>query len=445
MYMVSRWAIAGYTAGGLLVYVSWPSIREYLRESLPFGVGKMLFRSQRLARPGKYTVGLINPAFDCFANSIFQSLAALPWLYTYLLQLYFVLPVSDQSLVPLSLALLDLLTALNEPIKSPKSLSPWPCLHVLERIHNCRISRRQNDAHELLHLILETLETEYERAKDRKSVPKFPFSGGQSQDVIECQSCGYVTTRSSSFLVMSLNVPQVNRIGVESLLCPEAEVIQDYACVQCRLRAAGITDIDPDKVSEDVESGLPRIYSTIKKQARLKSLPDILCIHLSRSIFGYNGAARNSCQVGIKEYLNFAMGKYKLQALVKHSGTHYQGHYECLRRKDQDIWKYVRPVMHETGEAQPTDTHSGSRELSEESIPSQGRDSLPFPQVQIPSVDVSTVSPKAGSISTLPISKNKPPKYPFWSVSDQKVNEISLSQVLSQKSSVYLLFYAKVG
>lgn len=427
------------------MYIAWPSVRNYLRETLPFGLGSMLFRSQRPAKPGKYTVGLINPAFDCFANSVFQSLAALPWLYSYLLQLYFVLPLSSQTQVPLSLALLELLTALNEPISSPKSLSPWHCLHVLEIIHNCRISRRQNDAHELLHLILETLKAEHNKVKGSNSVPAFPFDGGKSEDVIECQACGHTTTRSSSFLVLSLSTPQASKASAKSLLCPDPEFIKDYACTQCRLRAAGLADVDPNGVSQDVESGLPRIYSTIKKQTRLQSLPDILCIHLSRSIYGQGGAARNSCQVEITEYLNFSTGRYKLQALVKHSGTHFQGHYECLRRKDLDVWKYVRPAKPETCKTEKADTSPAARGVMEEETNDHSKDRLPFPLTQTPSVDVSAISSKTGSLSTLPIVKNKLSKYPFWLVSDEKVYETTLSHVMNQRSSVYLLFYARVS
>lgn len=424
-----------------LFYVFYPSISQFTESFLriqprrPRNDGRrkddmMLIRRKKKA--GKYTVGLLNPANDCFANSNLQALASLRILYGYISHLALIVPPDhngttentttannstptaannpsnsikggskgiESAPLGLSISLGKTIVLLNEPILSPKSLSPWPFLHVLEKFYNSHISRNQHDAHELLHLILETLETEHERLRayyaSSKSasnvvIPDFPFQG-TTIDRITCSKCGYSPTLSSStFIVFSLMVPQQRSALLTDLLdeVSSPEFIKDYGCTKCRVSHVLQLNQDEKLISElnkymsegdqaaalselpeELEARLPRsVTSPIAKSMQFGKLPKILTIHLSRSIYGGYGASRNSCKVTVTEFLelmeqqptsrngtkdrdapngmeitakllgNRTKVTYKLMAMIRHKGTHYAGHYECFRRKNLDWW-----------------------------------------------------------------------------------------------------------
>lgn len=286
----------------LCIYIFAPSL---LPDQRMFSVF-----SSRSKRPGRYTVGLVNLANDCFANSNLQALASLRSLLLYIDEAMLVgipqenlLDNSRKSNYPvdakgkqylrLTRALGSMIMELNEPVKNPKTVSPWKFLVILEQIHNSRISRNQHDAHELLHLILECLSNEYEAAvkdgilrpgqqqqhisssstttSDRESVASsipeadigtdflpppgpsssqlqqpdpemlasFPFEGS-TIDRIACSRCGYLPpVQPSNFLVLSLMVPQKRHASLTDLLdrLTAPEYIKDYGCVSCRLKA----------------------------------------------------------------------------------------------------------------------------------------------------------------------------------------------------------------
>ncbi|ANB14613.1 Ubp16p [Sugiyamaella lignohabitans] len=308
------------------------------------------------------------------------------------------MPASNaQTLTPLlSNALLRIIKELNEPILVPKTLSPWTFLGVLEKIYKSRISRNQHDAHELLHLILETLENEYDKiVKESRSrtekqsiwgniaashpspledaeleseqeAPKsFAFSGS-TIDRITCSRCGYSPPATpSAFLVLSLMVPQKKSAQLTDLLdgLSSPEYIQDYGCQLCRLKHASMMKngdqfkqylSDPSKLPSELEDKLPKnIVSPIAKSTRFHRLPDVLAIHLSRSIYGGFGASRNSCKVSTKEFIELTENetgniiRYKLMAMIRHKGTHQMGHYECFRRKNLDTWRDILQMLDE--------------------------------------------------------------------------------------------------
>jgi ubiquitin carboxyl-terminal hydrolase 16 len=372
---------------GLSSFVLWPTVVEQLNvyNPLPLLIGgsydmQLLRRKKKV---GRYTVGLTNRANDCFANSNLQALASLKGLYTYLVQVGFLVPTGEgESITPpkeharLSKALQTMVARLNEPVLVSTCVSPWTLLAVLEAIYKSRISRSQHDAHELLHLILETLQNENEALaaarKDHKfKVPEFPLKGA-TIDRITCSKCGFTPpVTPSMFLVLSLMVPQKRHISLTSLLdsLSSPEFIQDYGCTNCKLqyvlntaRAGVAPELKeelakyancPEKLPEALEKALPReITSPIAKSTRFQALPQVLVIHLSRSIYGGYGASRNSCKVSIVENLELFESQgtgpfdkqkvqYKLSAMIRHKGTHQTGHYECFRRKNLDWWKEV--------------------------------------------------------------------------------------------------------
>lgn len=627
---------------------------------------------RRKKKEGKYTVGLINDANDCFANSNLQALSALRSLYGYICHLALLLPVEEADIakyrqvlidyernkneskkkpsssssssfvssssnnlngdnastsatttptennddndddnddysvnrrgasitrampLEISMALGRMIVQLNEPILTPKALSPWSFLRVLENFYTSKISRSQHDAHELLHLILETLEIEYSRIKryyialqeeergqssaslntsasqsnnNRIELPPFPFKGS-TRDKITCSKCGYVSnTTPSSFIVLSLMVPQKHSVTLNELLLDfnSPEYIQDYGCTRCRLIALigrlqteynklssikkgsnnnnksadnikyTIKELsqyvdDPDKLPEKYSNSLPReINSPISKSTQFYKLPQILTIHLSRSIYEGYGASRNSCKVSVPEYLEliqdtsgqkqsessegrqsssnsssinsssngFAkaqsiLGKkrrvqYTLVAMIRHKGTHYAGHYECFRRKNLTWWKTqlaAQNGINKKKQRKSTDTFSSvatdsnnnnnnhevvdSASASSSSLSaaaaattnnnnnnntntngsSSNLESIQNMFSQFTSSSSSLSSSILGGQSeqqqllndVLPASINDD----WWQISDDKVWEKSIKEVMKEESGAYLLFYERI-
>lgn len=162
----------------------------------------------------KTVVGLVNPANDCFINSVLQALAGLGELRLYLIrelhrrsldgpEVYNQLPESDEetprgrSLRPerirelqqgtLTLALKEMLDRLNERPIYRKTISARPFIEALEYAFRTRISRNQQDAQEFLQVVTERLCDEYHaglkaRRRALRAVPglaiEAPLSSG---------------------------------------------------------------------------------------------------------------------------------------------------------------------------------------------------------------------------------------------------------------------------
>ncbi|KPI42937.1 Ubiquitin carboxyl-terminal hydrolase 16 [Cyphellophora attinorum] len=240
------------------------------------------------------TVGLTNPANDCFINSVLQALAGLGDLRLYLIKELHRRQLEDPEIYnapPLVLkkgekpekiislqkaqvtkALKEMIDALNERPIYKKTITARPFIEALERAFNTRISRNQQDAQEFLQIVLERLCEEYtaseraRRAASQKLLPQdgsglespleessgkdasrteariggnetFPFEG-RIESQIQCQHCGFRTKPSATtFVSLTLNVPQKNSTSLDSCfdILLKSEEIDDYKCDKCRL------------------------------------------------------------------------------------------------------------------------------------------------------------------------------------------------------------------
>ncbi|KAH3670931.1 hypothetical protein OGAPHI_000642 [Ogataea philodendri] len=300
-------------------------------------------------RPDRLTTGLINMTTDCFANCCLQALAALPGLNEYLNAMTEFRNAKQQEGVQLPaftlhLALISMVSKLQETIYHSRVLSVWDFLHVIEKIYKSKISMSQHDAQELLQLILETLEREHHQLrKVAAGIPDFPFRSEVASQ-LRCMKCGRKSsTQYNPMMIVSLPVPQEASIDLESMLKgSENDIIDYYSCVRCKITHIINTVKEPDPIvkklqhrldqdlliNDDLEPELEEyiknfpdiksdsIKTTVHKETSIIDPPKLLTLHLSRSIYDTQ-ARRNSCNVDFKEFLTLKvdtaeMDKYKV-------------------------------------------------------------------------------------------------------------------------------------
>lgn len=301
-------------------------------------------------------------------------------------------PVDATNLpkLPLHRSLASMLEQLQRIIVEPRYLSVWPLLHSLEVIFNARISSGQNDAHELTLVILETLQKENNKVREfvkdqglSINIPDVPF-GGESADHLVCTVCRNSSkVKVTHFNMLPLAVPQsISAKLAEMVSDNQVESIEGYSCLTCKvgriLENEKNNDQSPyesteqntlaflskafpnlsinDDLSADMmnyingynKDGLDtsQLKSTIVKKNVVVDAPQVLLIHLSRSMFNGTNYTRNPCAVNFDEILhlqeqviqnNKCVGintiPYRLKSIVKHAGSHSQGHYQCYRHK----------------------------------------------------------------------------------------------------------------
>lgn len=455
---VAAYAAGASLAAATLIYVFAPT---YFLDSEPSGSSSGSFLTGGSRKKG--VVGLVNPANDCFINSILQALAGLgdlrvyliremhrrsideEWVYTQAVPEDFksgsvarASPVKRDLVVGqqkglVTQGLKEMLDQLNERPIYKKTISAAPFVAVLEGAFKQNISRQQHDAQEFLQIVVERLCDEYHAGHRARKYARWTATGGRSraastdaksdavkatlaavgiqdqatyptdggpvaaaaaqsrapmgipddddeegfplegkmESQIECLSCGFKPKPvESRFCTLTLSVP-TNAASTTLNACFDGmfktEYIDDYKCEKCRLvhaqerfkaemskstsqefktrmqatlaKLQHAIDTDPEQPPHDVSlpdsKHAPR--RKIARHARVTKFPQILAIHLSRSI--YSGQAlKNSAKVPFPERLPLGglllRRNYKLLGVVAHKGGHQSGHYESFRRQN---------------------------------------------------------------------------------------------------------------
>ncbi|KAF2165719.1 hypothetical protein M409DRAFT_67083 [Zasmidium cellare ATCC 36951] len=404
----------------------------------------------------KGVVGLVNPANDCFINSVLQALAGLPELRTYLIreihrrkldgpELYNSLEAVEaeerknangtkipewktlglqQGLVTAGLK--EVLDALNERPIYKKTISAQSFIRCVEQAFRTRISRTQQDAQEFLQVVIERLSEEYaagrkvrdyakkhgngrviprgidsleaqsgeRRPRDSKMLSVdvedepaneqpseendasendeiiFPLEG-KMESQVECSHCHFKPKPTvSSFLSLTLNVPHDSTSSTLNQCFDgmfKIEYIDDFKCDKCRLehalqvnakQLARASEKDRSEIESDrakIEAALQQDpeqppkgvklpdLSTVPKRrisrhTRISSFPQVLAVHLSRSVWDPSAASsKNMAKVSFPETLPLGglldRKTYRLLGVVTHKGGHNSGHYESFRRQ----------------------------------------------------------------------------------------------------------------
>ena len=457
--------------GSLILYLLFPSINSAVASV--FGRRSSPRTAKRIDR---YTTGLTNVGNFCFANSSIQGLCSLDSLTKYLNEVYKALEdVKGKSAqidtrVIVHWALTDLLADLQESIFSPRSKSIAPLVKALEVAYRGRMSSNQNDAHEFLQLLLEALQNEYAVLSTIIPEHTFPFEGQMASNIV-CLSCRRTSaTTVNPFLIYELITPQRPSATISDIISEsQSELIEGYSCLYCkvslilenesRLSSLGVptahsaeeekilnylrTHHDKLLINEDIPTHIEyyintynrngcqpsRLKSNIARRTVITKPPQALIIHLSRSNFNGMNFSRNPCNVDFQEVLGLQVWnikgnvlgeattvKYVLKSVVKHTGTHYQGHYQCYRKKPNFV----------------ADISSDPPTFVNQSVTLQQYGGE-YPVVS------------AQPLATLKAKKMRRIKsvthHPYWHISDTSVKEARVETVLGERKYAYMLFY----
>lgn len=196
----------------------------------------------------------------------------------------------------------------------------------------------------------------------------FPFEGMLESQIV-CQFCHYqYKPNQTAFVNLTLQVPQKSSTTLSSCFdgLLKTEYIEDFRCDRCRLQHAvdlktqerararsqseqerldeeirrirGALELDPERELEGIVLPPSELAPKrrIARHMRIISFPNVIAIHLSRSIFDRSSSTKNAAKVSFPEQLPLggilSQTWYKLLAIVCHKGSHHSGHYESFRR-----------------------------------------------------------------------------------------------------------------
>ncbi|PWN31025.1 cysteine proteinase [Jaminaea rosea] len=338
---------------------------------------------------GDWYPGLVNTGNTCFFNSVLQSLASLPSFGDHLRALHCKAEQADVP-TPVLDALLDLIILLNTPsFKRRRAVRPYELTQALSKrnpqggrgaLRSLVTAHQQQDAHELLVLLLDALSQERDEVLKSLSGPSSrPEQGGlagllgPTLDVVRtpaaalpnpfdalvaqrtaCLTCGYYDViRNYAQEELTLNVPYSRTWGgvrLEDCLAEWAQLEGvEWRCWACTLRGnaakvgADFQRLSVDATSssakkrlkelrktqsalqdamkegaseEDFRTQHPNIKlaaalgtgrgPTATKQIVFSRPPDVLALHLSRSLFAGFGASKNDTRVAFGEWLDLS-------------------------------------------------------------------------------------------------------------------------------------------
>ncbi|KIY04049.1 uncharacterized protein Z520_00741 [Fonsecaea multimorphosa CBS 102226] len=346
--------------------------------------------------------GLGNWDNSCYQNSVLQGLASLPAFIEYLEQSMECCDRYDAT-APTHRALVAFLEQLSDP-NSPttvlwtpkilKSMDSWQQQDAQEYFSRV-LDAVEKEANQYVHKMkrstiagLECLRTLEKKspitdahgdeqvqcswtsrirgqpaASLRESGLRNPVDGMTAQ-CLECMICGFTEGLSlTQFNCLTLNLGLQGACDVATLLdeYTAPEEVEGVECENCTKLAHGEADTteDEDKKSEraDVEPKKKKksVLRTKAKQITVGRLPKDLVLHINRSIFdNYGNQLKNTAQVRAPPRLHFLSrwcapldkndnsveAVYELKCVVTHYGSHHDGHYIALGKRDKDWYSF---------------------------------------------------------------------------------------------------------
>lgn len=479
LYNKREWTARDVLYGSLIsasLYLIIPSITSLFDR-------KSLKDASLNKRKDRYTTGLVNPANECYINSTLQALSSIDALTTYLNCYLDNTAVKrtdndnnsnenvEHQTRALHLSLSDIIAQLQEIIVSTRTISNKLLVRTMERIFKGTLSRDQSDAHEFAQLLFESLQEEYKVYLNKPNFKdqEFPFKGETSchYTCLKCHKSSNLKTED--FLLYEINLPQVSSATLLDVMNGQQnELIEDYSCIYCQINAViqnekiarnNLSEYEkeildtliniypslelnteiPEHILQFVKyynrngCNVKQIKTTIVKKTIFKKCPQILSIHLNRSLF--NGAVftKNVCRLEApKKFEIYEQDtipnttvphlkkiEYKLKSVIKHTGTHYQGHYQCYKKKPRMMSYDLDQKI----------VINKSATINKSLLSAYGK--------ELDNTDMT--KPMGKKLKLLKSVKF----YPYWLISDHSVKECKESTVLEDGKCVYMLFYER--
>ncbi|CAH8384727.1 unnamed protein product [Eruca vesicaria subsp. sativa] len=278
--------------------------------------------------------GLINCGNSCFANVVFQCLMFTPPLTTYFLQQHHsrACPNKEQCF---TCGFENLVLKATE---CKSSLSPGGLLSQLQDIGISLGNGKQEDAHEFLRIVVDTMQSvcikasEYDMPKTRKledtTLIGLTF-GGYLRSKIKCMKCQEKSERREK--MMDLTV----------------EIDGDISTLEDALRRFTRTELLDGE--NKYKCGRCKSYERAKKKLKITEPPNVLTIALKRfqqsGKFGkLNKLVRFPETLDLAPYVSGGSEKshdYKLYGVIVHldvMNAAFSGHYVCYIRNSQNKW-----------------------------------------------------------------------------------------------------------
>ncbi|KNE98389.1 hypothetical protein PSTG_08309 [Puccinia striiformis f. sp. tritici PST-78] len=287
-----------------------------------------------------FYAGISNNASSnlCFLNSVIQALASTQEYTKYLKEIHSEKPKGEGSKPSIIEELLSIIEELNTPRPRNTVLRPTKLIEALLANHASSsklFNSNQQDAHELLMIILEAIDLEFERSTKCRSSSQaglaallLPTITNQSRNQrnpfrglmanrIACAACAFSAgIHHSPTEHLSISLPFCATCTLEDCLKEYTilELLDDYFCRKCTLITTEITlrnqindtksskkrkelfkkiqlikeaiQFDPDKEFDDmiIEQSLCKVWSSMStKQTMFARPPRILTVHVSRS------------------------------------------------------------------------------------------------------------------------------------------------------------------
>ncbi|XP_061990317.1 ubiquitin carboxyl-terminal hydrolase 23 isoform X1 [Rosa rugosa] len=276
--------------------------------------------------------GLINMGNTCYLNSVLQCLT-----YTEPLAAYLQSGRHRNSCHIKNgfCALCAIQEHVSLALQSTKSILPKALVFNLQRISRNFRKSRQEDAHEYMVNLLESMHkcclpsgvpSESPSAYEKSLVHK--IFGGRLRSRVKCLQCSYCSDKLDPFLDLSLEIAKANSLN-KALVNFTAEEQLDggerqYQCQRCNQKVRAM------------------------KQMTIHKPPSVLSIHLKR-FRAYDPGQKINKEVQFGPTLDlrpFVSGacpegdlKYTLYGVLVHCGAStYSGHYYCFVRTSTGIW-----------------------------------------------------------------------------------------------------------